>query len=60
MGSPCEPSLEELFGDGAIRQLMASDGVSETTLRALLGRIRQTRQDGQTVRARPPAGCWCL
>ena len=60
MGSLCEPSLEELFGDRAIRQLMASDGVSETTLRALLGRIRQTRQDGEAVSARPPAECWCL
>ncbi|MGO8919936.1 MAG: hypothetical protein ACLQJR_28895 [Stellaceae bacterium] len=45
MGKHCEPSLDELFGDRAVRQLMASDGVSEAALRALLGKVRQTRRE---------------
>jgi hypothetical protein len=39
-----EPSLEEIFAEGAVRQLMASDGVSEAALRALLGKLRQSRE----------------
>ncbi len=41
MGQRCEPSLDELFADLAVRQLMASDGVSEAALRALLGTVRR-------------------
>jgi hypothetical protein len=41
MGQRCEPSLDELFADLAVRQLMASDGVSEAGLRALLGTVRR-------------------
>jgi hypothetical protein len=39
-----EPTLEELFADGAVQQLMASDGVSEEALRALLGELRHQRK----------------
>ncbi len=39
-----EPTLEELFADVALQQLMASDGVSETALRALLGELRRSRE----------------
>lgn len=44
MGKGYEPTLDELFADGAVRQLMASDRVSEAALRALLGRLRQSRE----------------
>ncbi len=44
MGRWYEPTLEELFADGAVQQLMASDRVSEATLRALLGKLRQSRE----------------
>jgi len=39
----CEPSLDEVLADGAVRQLMARDGVSETALRALIGSIHRQR-----------------
>jgi hypothetical protein len=39
-----EPTLDEMFADGAVRQLMAKDGVSEAALRALLGELRENRK----------------
>jgi hypothetical protein len=39
-----EPTLEDLFADAALRQLMARDGVSETALRALLGEVWRSRE----------------
>lgn len=45
MGKHYEPSLEEILADRTIQLLMASDGVSEAALRALIGKLRQ-RQDG--------------
>lgn len=46
MAEVYEPSLEEMLADGTIRQLMASDGVSEAALRALLGALRRSREGG--------------
>jgi hypothetical protein len=40
---PSEPSLDELFGDVAIRLLMQRDGVTESQVRALLEEMRQAR-----------------
>lgn len=58
MGQRCEPSLDELFADLAIRQLMASDGVSEAALRALLGRVRRPGREVSRESARGLADCY--
>jgi len=57
MGQRCEPSLDEIFGDLAVRQLMASDGVSEAALRTLLAKVRQTPQEPSPAPVRAPVGC---
>ena len=54
MAAACEPGLDEVFNEGSVRQLMASDGVSEAMLRALLVEVRQARAEGQAALARPP------
>ena len=38
-----EPSLDELFGDVAMRLLMQRDGVTESDIRALVGRLKDAR-----------------
>ena len=38
-----EPSLDELFGDAAIRLLMRRDGVTESDVRALLCELKNAR-----------------
>jgi hypothetical protein len=38
-----EPSLDELFGDPAMRLLMRRDGVTESDIRALLGELKDAR-----------------
>ena len=38
-----EPSLDELFGDVAMRLLMRRDGVTEMNIRALLCELRVVR-----------------
>ena len=45
MGNGCcaEPSLDELFGDSAMRLLMRRDGVTEGDIRALLGKLEDER-----------------
>jgi len=45
MGNECcaEPSLDELFGDSAMRLLMRRDGVTESDIRALLGKLEDAR-----------------
>lgn len=58
MGVRCEPSLDEVLGDAAVRLLMASDGVSEAALRALLGRVRRDAPQA-AVAAKLPAPPWC-
>ena len=47
MGKECcaEPSLDELFGDAAMRLLMRRDGVTESDIRALLCKLK----DGHAV-----------
>ena len=52
----CEPSLDEVLADGAVRQLMAKDGVSESALRALIGTIRRKRPEGTDGAAAPTRG----
>jgi hypothetical protein len=42
-GSCTEPSLEELFGDAAMRLLMGRDGVTESDIRALLSTLKDAR-----------------
>ena len=45
--APCtEPSLDELFGDSAMRILMRRDGVAESDVRALLCALKITRAVG--------------
>ena len=46
----CEPTLDELLADPIVQMLMASDGVSETAIRRLAGKI----QNG--ISARPAPG----
>ena len=41
-----EPSLDELFGDAAIRLLMRRDGVTESDVRALLCALKNARAVG--------------
>jgi hypothetical protein len=41
-----EPSLDELFGDSAMRLLMRRDGVAESDVRALLRALKITRAVG--------------
>ena len=38
-----EPTLDELFGDAAMRLLMQRDGVTESDIRALLGKLEDER-----------------
>ena len=38
-----EPSLDELFGDSAMRLLMRRDGVTESDVRALLCKLKDAR-----------------
>jgi hypothetical protein len=38
-----EPSLDELFGDAAVRLLMRRDGVTESDIRALLCKLKDAR-----------------
>jgi hypothetical protein len=38
-----EPSLDELFGDSAMRLLMQRDGVTESDIRALLCELKDAR-----------------
>jgi hypothetical protein len=38
-----EPSLDELFGDVAMRLLMRRDGITESDIRALLCQLRVAR-----------------
>ena len=38
-----EPSLDELFGDVAMRLLMLRDGITESDIRALLCQLRVAR-----------------
>jgi hypothetical protein len=38
-----EPSLDELFRDTAVQLLMQRDGVTESDVRALLGRLGNAR-----------------
>jgi hypothetical protein len=38
-----EPSLDELFGDSAMRLLMRRDGVTESDIRALLHELKGAR-----------------
>jgi hypothetical protein len=38
-----EPSLDELFGDVAMRLLMRCDGVTESDIRALLCKLKDAR-----------------
>ena len=38
-----EPSLDELFGDSAMRLLMRRDGVTESDIRALLCELKYAR-----------------
>ena len=38
-----EPSLDELFRDIAVRLLMRRDGVTESNIRALLGKMEEAR-----------------
>jgi hypothetical protein len=53
----CEPTLEELFADGAVQQLMASDGVTEERLRALLGTLRHRRENTSRGTAQQGGEC---
>ena len=52
-----EPSLDELFGDAAIRLLMRRDGVTESDVRALLCALKNARAVGlcETTRRRRDA-----
>lgn len=60
MGMRCEPDLEEMLADPAVRQLMARDGVSEAALRHLLDMARRRRLDvSDTSRRQPAAGRCC-
>jgi hypothetical protein len=53
-----EPTLEEFFADRAVQQLMASDGVSEEALRALLGALRRPpEKTGRCTALREAACC---
>lgn len=42
-GCCTEPSLDELFGDDALRLLMRRDGVTESDIRALLCTLTDAR-----------------
>jgi hypothetical protein len=42
-GRCTEPSLDELFGDAAMRLLMRRDGVTESDIRALLCTLKDAR-----------------
>ena len=42
-GRSTEPSLDELFGDIAMRLLMGRDGVTESYIRALLSKLKDAR-----------------
>lgn len=57
MGKHCEPSLDEIFGERAVRELMASDGVSEAALRRLLGTLRRNLQERPDRPLRAAAEC---
>jgi hypothetical protein len=50
-GRCIEPSLDELFGDAAMRLLMRRDGVTESDVRALLCTLKDARAADQ-VRAK--------
>jgi hypothetical protein len=49
-----EPSLEELFGDVAMRLLMRRDGVTERDIRALLCELRNARAEALGGTKRDP------
>ena len=53
-----EPSLDELFGEAAIRLLMRRDGVTESDVRALLCALKNARAVGlcETTHGRCDAG----
>ena len=42
-GRSTEPSLDELFGDAAMRLLMRRDGVTESDIRTLLSTLKDAR-----------------
>jgi hypothetical protein len=44
-----EPSLDELFGDAAMRLLMRRDGVTESDIRALLCTLKDARAADQVL-----------
>jgi hypothetical protein len=54
-----EPSLDELFGDDALRLLMRRDGVTESDIRALLGTLKDARAEalGATKRGSTAIKC---
>jgi hypothetical protein len=49
-----EPSLDELFGDSALRLLMRRDGVTEGDIRALLSELKGARAVGLGATKRAP------
>ena len=49
-----EPSLDELFGDSALRLLMRRDGVTEGDIRVLLLELRDARAVALGVIKRGP------
>jgi len=52
-GRSTEPSLDELFGDAAMRILLGRDGVTESNIRALLSKLKDAPAvtSGETKRA---------
>jgi hypothetical protein len=50
-GCCTEPSLDELFGDAAMRLLMRRDGVTESDIRALLCTLKDARADATPPKA---------
>jgi hypothetical protein len=48
-GRCIEPSLDELFGDAAMRLLMRRDGVTESDVRALLCILKDARASDQVL-----------
>jgi hypothetical protein len=49
-----EPSLDELFGDAAMRLLMQRDGVTESDIRALLCTLKDARAVALVATKREP------
>jgi len=48
-GRCAEASLDELFGDAAMRLLMRRDGVTESDIRALLCTLKDARATDQVL-----------